>query len=441
MRQAIHIFKKDALYLRREIALVWILAAVLAWIDTRPMLRAGNAWWLQVLPAIAIAYLIGRLIHAEAIPGDHQFWITRPYRWQSLLAAKLLFIAAFVQLPILAAHLLIVVANGFPFAGSVPGLLWLQMLIFLALSLPFVALGALTAGLAPFTYSMLALLGMGVSATVLAPALLAPIDPAPDGVRWVRWSIVLAGLGAVALAVLYQQYRNRSTTISRTIAVGGGLAIAAAYFLIPWSTTFAVQSRWSKQPIDPSSIQVSLDPSAKKNIFLKKDVGRVMVNFPVTVTGVPIGLQARAETVAITLEGHDGRGWKSDSWDVGVLDAQAGATGSVVFHRSVLMDRSFFNAEREGPVTLRASLFLTVFSKPREAALPLQERPVNVTNGLQCYLDLASDVICRSIFRWPALLGSTSATRSRGVYFSGVMSYSPFPAGLAFDPLETAYTP
>src|SRR6266536_3025901 len=104
MRQALHIFGKDVRYLWREICLVLGLAAIFAW---------TNPWWMTILLLAAMSYLIARLIHAEAIPGDRQFWITRPYRWKSLLAAKLLFMLTFVNLPILLAQFGIVAAGGF----------------------------------------------------------------------------------------------------------------------------------------------------------------------------------------------------------------------------------------------------------------------------------------------------------------------------------------
>src|SRR5262245_52525141 len=124
MRQAIHIFQKDVRYLWREIALVLALAAIFTWI---------NPVWMDMLLLAAASYLIARLVHAEAIPGDRQFWITRPYRWGSLLAAKLLFMLAFVNLPILLAQWRIVAAGGFPFSSYIAGLLWSQVLLVLVI--------------------------------------------------------------------------------------------------------------------------------------------------------------------------------------------------------------------------------------------------------------------------------------------------------------------
>ena len=107
MHQALHIFKKDVRYLRYE-------AHSGAAVRRRIRRHALRAWHMAstrflVVPEVFLvragaAFLIGRLVLAEAIPGDRQFWITRPYRWQSLLGAKVLFIIAFVNLPILAAQ-------------------------------------------------------------------------------------------------------------------------------------------------------------------------------------------------------------------------------------------------------------------------------------------------------------------------------------------------
>ena len=135
MKQALHVFKKDIRYLRLEICLILALAAGTVWI-LNP--------WAELLLAIGAAYLIARLVHAEAIPGDNQFWVTRPYRWKSLLGAKILFILVFVNLPIFAARLLALIFEGFPLVSSLPGLLWSQLLIFIAASLPVPAKAAPT---------------------------------------------------------------------------------------------------------------------------------------------------------------------------------------------------------------------------------------------------------------------------------------------------------
>ena len=77
------------------------------------------SWWL----------LISRAVHAEALVGDRQFWITRPYEWKSLLAAKLLFLAIYIYASILLAQCALLRAAGFHPLSYMPGLLYNLLLL------------------------------------------------------------------------------------------------------------------------------------------------------------------------------------------------------------------------------------------------------------------------------------------------------------------------
>ena len=115
MRQALHIFKKDVRQLWFEIAIALIVTAAFAFIGARrgfwlddPGANRSVAWsMVQLMLPLAWWILIARVVYGEILPGDRQFWITRPYRWTSLLGAKLLFIGVFVNLPLLAADVII----------------------------------------------------------------------------------------------------------------------------------------------------------------------------------------------------------------------------------------------------------------------------------------------------------------------------------------------
>jgi hypothetical protein len=115
MKQILHIFAKDCRHFWPEIlisvalvgALVWIypstwlsksgLYAVAGGAFLPSMLEAGVlAVLLTVLVPVSWWLLIARVIHAEALVGDRQFWVTRPYEWKKLLGAKALFLAVFL---------------------------------------------------------------------------------------------------------------------------------------------------------------------------------------------------------------------------------------------------------------------------------------------------------------------------------------------------------
>ena len=123
MRTTLHIFKKDVRRLWYEILVVLALTALFAWLDpqTPPGLSASSSQnglmffgaILRMLLPMAWWYLIARVIHQEAIPGDRQYWVTRPIAWRHLLGAKLLFILAFINLPVAVSDCVILAAAGF----------------------------------------------------------------------------------------------------------------------------------------------------------------------------------------------------------------------------------------------------------------------------------------------------------------------------------------
>src|SRR5260370_21474314 len=102
MRQVVHIFKKDVRYLWYEIAITLGLVVMLVFYPL-----------LEFMVPIAWCNLAARLIYAEPLPGDRLFWVTRPYSWKSLLAAKALFILVFVNLPMSGADIIIMSNNVF----------------------------------------------------------------------------------------------------------------------------------------------------------------------------------------------------------------------------------------------------------------------------------------------------------------------------------------
>jgi hypothetical protein len=110
MNQALHIVRKDLRHNWLQIAayaIVLILFAIL-----EPSVETGVRISNPVLPLMVtlLRFLIPaswllltvRVVHTESLVGDRQFWITRPYRWQSLLASKTLFITLVLVLPYLA---------------------------------------------------------------------------------------------------------------------------------------------------------------------------------------------------------------------------------------------------------------------------------------------------------------------------------------------------
>ena len=150
--EILHIFRKDTRYLRFEIALFGLMALVFAGME----LYSKMAFAVEILLVLSGMLLTGRMIHAEAIAGQGQFWITRPYRWRCLLLAKVLFLAVWIDIPLGVARLIELAVLGYPLGSSLPALVWSQI-VMLGAVLTIAAAAALTPGIMPFCVAMLVL--------------------------------------------------------------------------------------------------------------------------------------------------------------------------------------------------------------------------------------------------------------------------------------------
>jgi hypothetical protein len=442
VRQALHIFKKDARYLWYEIALVWMFSGAFAAMHIRAKYALLTVSWLtEVALVIAAVLLIGRLILAEAITGDRQFWVTRPYRWQSLLGAKVLFIILFVNLPLLAAQFFIVLIDGFPVGATMPGLLWSQVLLFACVSLPFAAIAAVSSGIAPFIVSQLVVLVVGAGML----GLFSPIStPALGGADWVRYSIALLAFGAIAVPVLLIQYRSRRTLFSRWFGLGGVALGALAFMAMPSSFALALQSGLSKQPTLGSSIQIAFGEVPEHQFSSGQVPGKVAMVFPILVRGIPDGTDVRGDVLIVSLQSPDIPAARVNAIeDCGSYNRTPISAGAATIHVNCFMDTKFFGQQRDRPLTLHASLYFTLFGNSRSRTMPFNGGLFDAPDGLQCAaesntLRAAWSVKCRSAFRWPArLVYERLGDTDENAIPPQPVSYSPFPAELSIDPIES----
>src|SRR5229473_2455346 len=130
MKQILNIFKKDVRHYWRESVVSIALMAAFAWYDVRSWANEGLTGYayeagsfffdsrflsglVNVLLPISWAFVIVRVIQGESLVGDRQFWVTRPYEWKKLLAAKILFILVLINLPMLPAGMFLLFKAGF----------------------------------------------------------------------------------------------------------------------------------------------------------------------------------------------------------------------------------------------------------------------------------------------------------------------------------------
>lgn len=425
MRQAIHIFRKDIRSMRIEVGVLLAFAGLYAWV--------GSDWSVILLEIVAVC-VIARAVQTDPVPGDRQFWLTRPYRRSSLAAAKLLFALICVGIPIGMAHVMLLWRAGFSLPDSVPALLTFQVLLFLAGAIPAVALASVTSGILPFLFSTL-VLAMGYLAEDLrSPGWLGMLSGTPAAAGWVR--NVIAGMVIVcaALFIILRQYRDRSTTASRVTAFAAFHLAAAIFLWLPQSVALAVQQKFSKDAA--LAAPVTAAPQGLQGPYLtgRGDVARIPM--AIRVDNIPADLEVRADAAAVTLE------WPDEVWRPHAapgVSRREQSPGGAVFDVMVQMSPPRLRQRRYVPATIRGSVYLTLFREEARREAFLDGGPANVQDGLQCrasqFLDEQRYTLsCSSFLRWPARLVYARAGASESELGNSLLSYSPLPAALDLEP-------
>jgi hypothetical protein len=455
MRQALHIFKKDARHLWFEIAVAIFVVAAFTFTAARrahwlsdPATNRIGAWTLVLILLPMVWWtLIARVIHDEALPGDNQFWITRPYSWKSLLTAKMLFVVTFINVPMLLADIIILHAYGLhPLGTEFAGLLWSQVLLAIVYILPIALLSALTSGFVQLVFAILTPCVVALAIAIAAPN--AVIGGFLGGSDWVKTYYVFLIIAVAASAILLWQYATRNTATARLAAIVAATLAVLGLTLIPGSAAFKIQSWFSKQTVQKSMPHVEFDSGSKwlTRAVVERD-GRVRVELPLNITALPASATVKPEGFSLQLQAPGGSAWHVDQ-----LPLRYGSNMDQKFLLQFTLDEAVYNRLKAAPLTIHGSLFLTIFGDRRFARVPLGDQLVTVPRVGVCSASAAANrsyfLLCTSAFRFPPLLvsyrflqfandaalDSITATQPRSI------SYSPFPAEAGINPVSQDFT-
>ncbi|HEY1946139.1 MAG TPA: hypothetical protein VGG97_03980 [Bryobacteraceae bacterium] len=430
MKQALHIFKKDVRYLRYDIGIT--LLAIVGFCFIHNPLIPLVTWW----------FLISRVIHAEALPGDRQFWLTRPYEWKSLLGAKILFIFIFVNLPLLVADAVIIRRAGFSIGQEWAGLLWTQVLLITAFVLPAAAFSAITKGLGELLTMTLFLVIGFLTWVVTSPLMIHPGFYWME-LEWVKTYCLVGQLAAAAAIVLLWQYARRNTFATRMTAGATAVVVLASSSLLPWTAAFALQTHLSKQKMDASSLRIELDSGRKwlGHIYAAGQ-DQMVAELPLQFSGVPAGTELKPNGATMTLRAPDGETWIVKQPPPSSLNFESGVTSL-----RAVMGKAFYTKVKNQPLQLRGTLYFTLYGNKRGTPLPLNSRPLPVNGVGICSAD-THFLLCYSAFRTRSdlvaietLEDSPSGPKEKTESLAGLASYSPFPAELNVDPVSRFFLP
>ncbi len=401
MKQALHIFAKDARHFWPEILLSLVITAVFAWIypsnwvpvEDSQQLREILASAITVLVPISWAILIARVIHDESLVGDRQFWITRPYQWPQLLAAKALFLLVFLYLPILLAQGALLYQAGFSPFSYVHGLLYNLLLLTGILILPVVAIATITSNFAKMILTSLGLV-LAIIALLIAGSYGTSVSLPSDG----SWFFALFFCSILAVIIL--QYATRRTFRSRLLLEGGLLCMVA--FGIASPEAMLVRRAYPR-PIasDHPPVLLSFDPVRQAYVSrtarTPKDITLII---PLLVSGVAQGTAVKTDNIIATIEAPNGVHWTS-RWQATYVENYLPSTQRSTAYFTVSKD--IYEQVKSLPLTVRLTFALTQLQSGATTTVPLTMGDFSVPGFGICSLSSFSRLQCRFPMHHPRL--------------------------------------
>jgi hypothetical protein len=311
MRQALHIFRKDLRHLWPMcgvyvfLLLAFAVAAPMGWPSSGspdPLVQTAVRLLTYLIP-VAIFVLIVRVVHEERLVGIEQFWITRPYRWTSLLIAKCLFILACVLLPFVLMQWWLLSRAGLSLLASSPGMSRSLLTICIDILIPFMLVAAITSTLTEAFMVLTAIIVAWICSLLFLFAKTTNMSPP------FSWEILSALFTTLLTGVLIYQYVTRRTSRSR-IAF---LLIAALFILLLYGFSGAhfgapvramIRSQYPLSSQSPLRLVALPGPIsyADREKDMRVPKGFVEIKLPIRLEGLPPDDRLHNTNISLTLD-------------------------------------------------------------------------------------------------------------------------------------------
>jgi hypothetical protein len=391
MSQVLHIFRKDVRHHWPEMLIS--LTVLLGYAANQPRRWTGQivdgrllGGFLNALPILIIfawALLIVRLVQGESLVGDRQFWITRPYEWYKLLAAKLISIFLFIHLPLFIAQVALLRVAHFPVVASIPGLLHVHLLFVMAIILPSLTIGAITAGIGQAVLALLAvfLLILGI---VLLSQVIPDMDFSTDATDSLQGTIYLGA----CLTVIFVQYIYRKTSTMRLMIAGSLVAIALIVVLSPYGKIingeFPPPTR-----THPLPAQFALDTALSFGHVEGQPVNsygdEVDLEFPLKISGLTEKTIVQIRGIKLDIVMPDGEHWTSH-WRSLYQSVSLGRTRD---WPTLKMKRVLFDRIKNMQIRARATLGFNVFEIGSGSQIKLTNNFLRLPGGATCMNEIS----------------------------------------------------
>lgn len=437
MRQTLHILRKDVRRHWIEILLVLALLAAYAWraptdwvtpaeydffVGARFSLGLGFAPGLiGFFVYVSWCLLVVRVIQAEALAGDRQFWVTRPYEWPSLLLAKAVFFAIFISAPYFVMELIVLHEAGFQSSRYITGVLKASAFLWFTCVLPVSALSVVTETVVQVLLCLLAALLYAIGLGLLSSIVPNSAAPNTTGVPGTPGVVLffLACFSAVAM-----QYVRRRTNVSRWLLIAGAVAalvlLAATPYRALLNHSYPAANTNGGNPLNFSIQKRDMPyPGREADVPGSKTV---LLGFPISNSLIAPAEFAVIDAMQTTVTAPDGSSWASD-WESAGTELWPGNARPA--STSTNISSEFFDRVRNRPVNVHLSLAVTRYRETPVESVTAGSGEYRVPEIGICKTEpstsgfLASWITCRYPLSTPPFvahlnLSSTSCTSPIG---------------------------
>ena len=367
MQQVLHIFKKDIRRHGLEIFISLALVGLYAKIMTRPtdhdrMMTPNYIPWAEIsvstlapLMIIFWIFLTIRVVQSERLVGDTQWWITKPYEWWKLLAAKEVFLLAFIGAPLFLVQLYILRHAGFAIHSHFIGVISMQFALALIVLLPAVALASLTKNLGQaFIVLLIVFVLFSTVASQLSKIPNSGMSSAVQGLEEIK-SVLL--LGSI-IGTAGWQYARRKTWASRGFLAAGAAVVVLISAFTPYAM-FVNRKYPMLEPKDaPAQIFAGVLPKSTKTLPEWFDrIREIPLTIPINASGVRAGEVVLVDGIRLMMETPSGAKWEPGWTPQAMIFWPEGGQNQISYQ----IDRKMFDQIKAQTGTLHIEFALTEY--------------------------------------------------------------------------------
>lgn len=259
MSTVLHILVKDLRRLWPLVLAALLPLAALGWFDTQryDYYPGVQETVLNMLLPLGWAVLLALATQDDGPAGGDHYAATRPIPLYRSLAAKLLFAGLAIHLPFLLEQAAVLAAHGFSSASYVAPLLRNQLLLFAGLTLPAVALAAVTRNLTHFVLAVCAVVAGALALTLPSREFSLPWVQGDAFRRSSAWVV-----GSIAAAVATGLAFMKQVSAARAAAVSGAVAAGLVYAFLPVEIEARLQAMLRPDPV-LQNVQLRYTPTVQ----------------------------------------------------------------------------------------------------------------------------------------------------------------------------------